>query len=108
MATDEDGRPLRPAMKWVAPLTGATHYNGVSVANGVVYNLDDRGLLDAFNAKDGTPLLAHPLIADTQTPTHDGGNSSGLSIARGSVFVSSQAGSGSTLFAYRLPATGAS
>jgi outer membrane protein assembly factor BamB len=96
------------AVQWVAPLTGASHYNGVSVANGVVYNLDDRGLLEAFDAKTGAPLLAHPLIADTQTVTHDGGNSSGLSIARGSVFFSSQAGSGSTLFAFRLPASGAS
>src|SRR4051812_40806946 len=92
------------AVQWVAPLAGASHYNGLSVANGVVYNLDDRGALEAFNAKTGAPLLLHPLIADTQTPTHDGGNSSGLSIARGGVFFSSQAGSGSTLFAFRLPA----
>jgi len=73
----------------------------------VVYNLDDRGLLEAFSAADGTPLLAHPLAADTHALTYDAGNSSGLSIARDSVFVSSQTGSGSTLFSFRLPARSA-
>jgi outer membrane protein assembly factor BamB len=90
-------------IKWVAPLSGATHYNGVSVANGVVYDLNDLGALEAFDAADGKPLLAHPLATDTQTPMSDTGNSSGLSIARNTVFVSSQSNSTSTLFAFRLP-----
>src|SRR3954447_20574204 len=92
------------AVQWAVPLAGATHYNGVSVANGVVYNIDDRGVLEAFDAQSGTPLLAHPFASDTQTVTQDGGNSSGLSIARDAVYVSSQTGSGSTLFSYRLAA----
>ena len=92
------------AVQWAVPLAGVTHYNGVSVANGVAYNIDDRGVLEAFDAQSGTPLLAHPFASDTQTITQDGGNSSGLSIARDAVYVSSQTGSGSTLFSYRLPA----
>ena len=92
------------AVQWAVPLAGASHYNGVSVANGVVYNIDDRGVLEAFDAASGTPLLAHPFASDTQTVTQDGGNSSGLSIARDAVYVSSQTGSGSVLFSYRLPA----
>ncbi|MEA2273185.1 MAG: hypothetical protein QOI98_1893 [Solirubrobacteraceae bacterium] len=92
------------AIKWVAPLTGVTHINGVSVANGVVYNLNDLGLLEAFSAANGRPLLVHPLALDTRTFTYDLGNSSGISIARHAVFVTSQAGqSGSRLFAFRVP-----
>src|SRR3954465_13112513 len=92
------------AVQWAVPLAGATHYNGASAANGVVYNIDDRGVLEAFAAASGTPLLAHPFASDTQTVTQDMGNSSGLSIARDAVYVSSQTGAGSTLFSYRLPA----
>ncbi|MEA2274015.1 MAG: hypothetical protein QOI98_2723, partial [Solirubrobacteraceae bacterium] len=74
------------------------------VANGVVYNLNDLGLLEAFSAANGRPLLAHPLALDTRTFTYDLGNSSGISIARHSVFVTSQTSSGgSRLFAFRVP-----
>jgi outer membrane protein assembly factor BamB len=96
------------SVKWVVPLTGSTHFNGVSVANGVVYNLNDLGFLQAFDAATGAPLLAHPFASDTQAVTQDAGNSSGLAIARDSVFVSSQTDAGSTLFAYRLPAASSS
>ena len=89
------------AVRWAVPLTGSTHYNAVSVANGVVYDLNDLGLLQAFDAATGKPLLTR--LIDTQQATHDAGNSSGLSIARGHVFATSQTNSGSTLFAYRLP-----
>ena len=94
------------AVKWVAPLTGATHFNGVSVANGVVWDLNDLGALEAFDAASGRPLLAHPLATDAGAPMSDTGNSSGLSIARDTVFVSSQSSGTSTLFAFRLPAGG--
>jgi outer membrane protein assembly factor BamB/plastocyanin len=90
------------AIKWVATVSGAEHFNGVTVANGVVYNVNDLGALEAFSATDGTPLLAHPLAGESGGPYHDGGNSSGASVARGSVFFSSQAQSGgSTLFAFK-------
>ena len=90
--------------KWVVPLTGVFHYNGVSVANGVVYNVNDLGILQAFDAGNGLPLLAHPFASDNGTLNNDMGNSSGLSIARNTVFVTSQPqGGGSTLFAFRLP-----
>jgi outer membrane protein assembly factor BamB len=89
------------AVQWAIPLTGATHYNSVSVANGVVYNLNDAGLLQAFDAASGKPLLTR--MVETQAAAHDTGNSSGLSIARGSIFAASTPGSGgSTLYAYRV------
>jgi outer membrane protein assembly factor BamB len=89
------------AVQWAVPLTGASHYNAVSVANGIVFDLNDLGLLQAFDASNGAPLLTR--MVDTAGPARDAGNSSGLSIARGSVFATSQTGSGSTLYAYRLP-----
>lgn len=90
------------AIQWTAPLTGSFHFNGVSVANGVVYNLNDLGLLQAFDASDGTPLFTYPFALDTGEPTEDMGNSSGLSVARNSVFVTSRSGgSASTLFAFK-------
>ena len=91
------------AIKWATPLTGSLRYNGVAVANGVVYSLNDAlGTLQAFNASDGTPLFAHPFLQDTQTPMHDQGNSSGVSVARNMVFATSQWDSTSTLFALKL------
>jgi outer membrane protein assembly factor BamB len=90
--------------KWAVPLTGVFHYNGVSVANGVVYNVNDLGLLEAFDAATGRPLLVHPFALDNRMFNQDLGNSSGLSIARNTVFVTSAPqGGGSTLFAFRLP-----
>jgi outer membrane protein assembly factor BamB len=91
------------AVRWVSALSGGTHFNGLSVANGVLYNLNDLGAIQAWNAATGKGLMTHLFISDTKTPTQDLGNSSGLSIARDSVFVSSQTNSGSTLFAFRLP-----
>lgn len=99
------------SIQWAAPLTGTWHFNGVSYANGVVYDLNDAGFLEAFNAADGTPLLVKSLGLDDQNPGRsDGENSAGISIARNTVFVpsNSQTGGGSTLFAYRLGAGGGS
>ncbi len=90
------------AIKWAVPGTGATHYEGLTVANGVVYSANDLGALQAFKASDGTPLLAHPFVQDTNTPMQDLGNSSGIAVARNTVFVSSKSDSTSILFAYKL------
>ena len=91
------------AVQWATPLTGTFRYNGVAVANGVVYSLNDAiGALQAFDASNGVPLYAHPFTQDTQTPMHDMGNSSGVSVARNTVFVTSQWESTSTLFALKL------
>jgi polyvinyl alcohol dehydrogenase (cytochrome) len=95
------------SIKWVVPATGGSHYEGLTVANGVVFtNNDVAGALEAFKAADGSPLLFHPFMQDTSAPMSDSGNSSGISVARNTVFVSSKAGSTSTLFAYKLGAGG--
>ena len=95
------------AVQWATPLTGSIRYNGVAVANGIVYSLNDAaGTLQAFDASSGAPLFAHPFSQDTGTPMNDMGNSSGVSVARNTVFATSQADGTSTLFALKLGATG--
>jgi polyvinyl alcohol dehydrogenase (cytochrome) len=95
------------AVQWATPLTGTFRYNGVAVANGVVYSLNDAaGTLQAFDASSGAPLFAHAFMEDTETFMHDMGNSSGVSVARNTVFATSKSGSTSTLFALKLGASG--
>ena len=96
------------AVQWATPLTGSFRYNGVAVANGVVYSLNDAaGTLQAFDASNGAPLFAHPFMQDNETPMHDMGNSSGVSVAHNMVFATSQWEGTSTLFALKLGATDA-
>lgn len=94
-------------VQWATPVTGTFRYNGLAVANGIVYSLNDAtGTLQAFDATNGAQLLAHPFLQDTGEPMHDMGNSSGVSVARNTVFATSQSGGTSTLFALKLGATG--
>jgi outer membrane protein assembly factor BamB/plastocyanin len=96
------------AVRWATPMTGSFRYNGLAVANGIVYSLNDAtGTLQAFDGFRGAPLFAHPFAQDTGTPMHDMGNSSGVSVARNTVFATSQSDGTSTLFALKLGATGA-
>ena len=60
---------LTGAQKWSQPVSDsgqATH--PATLANGVAYVLDDTGVLHAFNAADGTPLLATSIAADSNEP----------------------------------------
>ena len=95
------------SIKWAVPATGGTHYEGLTVVNGVLFtNNDAAGALEAFKTADGTPVLFHPFMQDTNTPMNDLGNSSGISVARDTVFVSSKDDSTSTLFALKPGAAG--
>lgn len=71
---------------WVAPTADGVRYQGVSVANGVVYTVDTAGAFDAFDASSGVPLLHRPVRLDTgQSSTAL--SSSGVAIARNTVYV---------------------
>lgn len=95
------------AVQWATPQTGSFRFNGVAVANGIVYSLNDAaGALQAFDTSNGAPLFTHPFMQDTGAPMHDMGNSSGVSVARNTVFATSQANGTSTLFALKLGADG--
>lgn len=94
-------------VQWATPMTGGMRYNGVAVANGIVYSLNDaEGALQAFDASSGDRLLSHSFEQDTGESMNDMGNSSGVSVARHMVFATAQAGGTSTLFALKRGATG--
>ena len=72
--------------KWFAPVADGAHWgNPVSTANGVVYTVDLKGFLDAYDAATGVPLLHRPLMLGGRlTPTASWG---GVSIARGTIYA---------------------
>ena len=95
------------AVRWATPMTGSLRYNGVAVANGIVFSLNDTtGTLQAFDAAGGAQLFSHPFSQDTGESMNDVGNSSGVSVARNTVFATSQANGTSTLFALQRGASG--
>jgi polyvinyl alcohol dehydrogenase (cytochrome) len=74
------------AHRWVAPVGDGAHWgNPVSTANGVVYTVDFRGFLDAYDAATGVSLLHRSLlIGGPLAPTLSWG---GVSIARGTIYA---------------------
>ena len=94
-------------VQWATPATGTFRYNGLAVANGIVYSLNDAtGTLMAFDAASGASLYSHSFSQDTGSQMNDMGNSSGVSVARNTVFSTAQTGGTSTLFALKMGATG--
>lgn len=85
---------------WVTP-TGnpVLNYQPTSVANGVVYNLNDTGTLNGYDADTGFSVLQRQLSNDTGELTTTSYSASGIAIARNTVYV---AAAGHVL-AYRLP-----
>jgi polyvinyl alcohol dehydrogenase (cytochrome) len=72
--------------KWFAPVADGVHWgNPVSTANGVVYTVDFRGFLDAYDAATGVSLLHRSLnLGGPMAPTLSWG---GVSIARGTIYA---------------------
>jgi plastocyanin len=80
--TQQAGTP-----RWASPVADGAHWgNPVSTANGVVYTVDLKGFLDAYDAATGAPLLARPMAADiaSSDPVASWG---GVSIARNTVYA---------------------
>jgi polyvinyl alcohol dehydrogenase (cytochrome) len=75
--------------KWVSPVADAVHWgNPVTSANGVVYTVDLKGFLDAYDAGTGAPLLHRPMAVGANTgaaPTFSWG---GVTVARNTVYAS--------------------
>jgi outer membrane protein assembly factor BamB/plastocyanin len=94
------------AIKWAIGGAGVDHYQGVTVANGVVYDTNEEGALEAVNASNGQPVWVHNLLTEPGGPYSDGGNSDGISVARDTVYAASAKanGNGSALFAFKLGA----
>lgn len=77
------------AFNWVSPTADAVHWgNPVAVANGVVYTVDLKGFIDAYDAATGLPLLHRPMSLGSGTgldPTLSWG---AATVARNTVFAS--------------------
>lgn len=85
--------------EWVAPHTGQNdfrHYEPTSAANGVIYQLDGNGILNVYDASDGSVLLVRPMASDVGATTVST-QSGGVSIARNTVY----AAAGEYVVAYR-------
>lgn len=82
---DRDGG----GVNWAAPTADAVHWgNPVTSANGVIYTVDLKGFLDAFDAATGAPLLHRPMWLGANTgaaPTLSWG---GATVARNTVYAS--------------------
>ena len=79
---------VRGTNGWIAPVADGAHYGqSVAVANGVVYTVDLKGFLDAFDGRNGLPLLHRPLLLGSATganPVLSWGN---VSVARHTVYA---------------------
>lgn len=91
-----DGKGVR----WAAPVGDGVHYQPVSVANGVVYTVDNGGFLSVYDAATGSELLRAATAVDGG-PDNATLSSGGVTIARHTVLVEA----GSYLVAYRTGAT---
>lgn len=67
------------AYRWVTPVVDGLHYQGTSVAYGVVYTMTTSGLLQAFEAATGVPLFARQMQQDS--------GASGVSVSSGGVAI---------------------
>jgi outer membrane protein assembly factor BamB len=99
------------AIEWQATTFGANTWQHVSAANGVVYSPSGQpgllaetgpGLLMAFDARDGTPLLQRSMAQDIGDISR-GTTAGGITIARNTVYVPTNGAAAGYLVAYRLP-----
>lgn len=91
-----DGEQGTP--QWVQPQGDAIHYQGVTYANGVVYNNDAKGFLNIYRASDGFPLANRQMAQDAGRPVYAEEGSGSVAVARNTVYV----GASGFVIAYRL------
>jgi polyvinyl alcohol dehydrogenase (cytochrome) len=86
--------------RWFAPVADGAHWaNPVSVANGVVYTVDLKGFLNAYDAATGVQVLSTPMwIAGDGLKASWGG----VSIARNTIYAAvGTLGTNGALVAYK-------
>lgn len=84
-----------------ASIYDAIRYQPISVANGVVYTVSTSGMLMAFDAETGVPLVHRSMAADAGEATCST-QGSGVAIARNTIYA--QCDSPGVVIAYKLPA----
>jgi outer membrane protein assembly factor BamB len=91
------------ATRWAAKYPESTgHYQPVSVANGIVYTINNKGELLAFDARTGKILLKKLIVASTGPCVWSAGG--GVAIANGYVYAACDKGGdgGGIVVAYGL------
>lgn len=74
--------------RWASPTGDGAHWgNPVAVANGIVYTVDLKGFLDAYDARTGAPLLHRPIAVGSGTGSDLVASWGGVSIARNTVYA---------------------
>jgi len=73
--------------RWATPTGDGAHWgNPVAVGNGIVYTVDLKGFLDAYDNRLGTPILHYPM-SGTATGSSPAASWGGVSIARNTVYA---------------------
>ncbi|MCU1448716.1 MAG: Pyrrolo-quinoline quinone repeat-containing protein [Acidimicrobiales bacterium] len=74
--------------RWATPTADGVHWgNPVAVGNGIVYTVDLKGFLGAYDGRLGTPLLHRPIAAGSGTGSSAVASWGGVSIARNTVYA---------------------
>lgn len=77
------------SVRWLSPIADGAHYgHAVASANGVVFTLDLKGFIDAYDAATGVPLLHRPLALGAEMGSDSTFTFGGVSIARETVYAS--------------------
>ena len=76
------------SLQWASPVGDGAHWgHQTSAANGVVYTMDLKGFLDAYDASSGVPLLHAPIGGPDRAAAAAGGLGGGVAIARNTVYA---------------------
>lgn len=75
--------------RWVSPTADGVHWGPpVTSANGILYTVDLKGFLDAYDAATGAPLLHRPMGIGANTGVSPTLSWGGVSVARNTVYAS--------------------
>lgn len=75
-------------VRWVSPIADGPHYGlAVASAGGVVYTVDVKGFLDAYDARTGVPVLMRPIKVGSDTGTDPAVTFGGVAVARDTVYA---------------------
>jgi outer membrane protein assembly factor BamB len=78
--------------RWASATADGVRYQPLVSANGVVYTVDAKGFLDAYDASSGLPLLHRPMGVGADSGVDPTVTLGGLSIARNTVYGTVGAG----------------
>jgi polyvinyl alcohol dehydrogenase (cytochrome) len=77
------------SVKWVSPTGDAVHWGPpVTYANGVLWTVDLKGFLDAYDPVTGAPLHHLPMAVGSDTRENPTFSWGGVTVARNAVFAS--------------------